>query len=51
MAAPLTSILKTTVSLERLTFQRLGDGNGETDGFDVGGSIEYVKKSEKMFKF
>ena len=48
MAALLISILKMTVSPERLTLERLGVGDGEIDKFDVGSGMEYVKKSEKI---
>ena len=51
MAAPLTSMLKTTVPPEKLTLERLGDGDGEADEFDVGGnSVGHAKKSGKLSK-
>ena len=51
MASLLTSMLKTTVQPERLTLERLGVGDGEVNGFGVGGNgVEYAKKSGKSSK-
>ena len=51
IAAPLTSMLKTTILLEKLTPKRLGVGDGKVDGFSVGGNdVEHAKKSGKLFK-
>ena len=51
MAAPLTSILKMTVSLERSTPERLGVSDNEVDRFGIGGNgVEHAKKSEKLSK-
>ena len=50
MAALLILILKTTILLEKSTLKWLGVGDGEVNGFDIGSSMEYAKKSEKMFK-
>ena len=51
MAAPFTSILKTTVPPERLTLEQLKVGDGEVDGFGVGGNVvEHAKKSGKLSK-
>ena len=51
MAALLTSILKMTILLENLTFERLRIGDGEIDKFDVcENDIEHAKKSGKLSK-
>ena len=51
MAALLTSMLKITVSPERLTPKRLGISDGKVDGFSIGGNnVEYAKKSGKLSK-
>ena len=51
MVAPLTLILKTTVPPEKLTLERLGVGDGEVNGFSVGGNgVEHAKKSGKLSK-
>ena len=51
MATPFTSMLKTTIPPEKLTFKRLGIGNSEIDGFDVGeNGVEYAKKLGKLSK-
>ena len=48
MAAPLTSMLKTTVTSDKLTPKQLRVSNGEVDGFDVGGNgVKHIKKSGK----
>ena len=51
MAAPLTLMLKTTVSSKRSTLERLGVDDGEVDGFSVSRNVvEHAKKSGKLFK-
>ena len=51
MAAPLISMLKTTVPPERSTLERQRVGDGEVNGFDVGGNgVEHAKKLGKLFK-
>ena len=51
MAAPLPSMLKTTVPPEKSTPERLGVDDGEVNGFGVGGNgMEYAKKSGKLSK-
>ena len=48
MAAPLTSMLKMTVSSERSTPKRLGVGDGEINRFGVGrNGVKHAKKSGK----
>ena len=48
MAAPLTSMLETTIPPEKSTLERLGVGDGEVDRFGVGkNGIKYAKKSGK----
>ena len=48
--APLISMLKMTISLERLTPEWLGISNGEVDRFGVDGSVEHIIKSKKTSK-
>ena len=49
MAAPLTSMLKTTLTPEKSTSKRLGVGHGEINGFRVDGNdVEHAKKSGKL---
>ena len=43
-------MLKTTVLPERSTLERLGVGDGEVNGFSVGGGVEHAKKLEKISK-
>ena len=56
MAIPFTSMLKTTISLERSNFEWLGVGNNEVNRYGVGeNSVEHTKnlgklKSKKMCK-
>ena len=51
MVALLTSMLKTTVPLERLILEWLGVGNGEVNRLRICGDMEYAKKLEKTSKF
>ena len=51
MATPFTSMLKTTVLLERSTPEQLGVGDGEVNGLGVSGNgVEHTKKSGKLSK-
>ena len=51
MAAPLTSMLKTTVLPERSTSERLEVSDSEVDRFGVGeNGVEHAKKSGKLSK-
>ena len=51
MAAPRISMLKMTVSPEKLTPERQGVGDDKVDGFNVGGNdVEHAKKSGKLSK-
>ena len=51
MAALLTLMLKTTISLERSTLERLEIDDGEDDGFGVGeNGMEYAKNLGKLSK-
>ena len=51
MAAPLTSMLKTTVPPERSTLKRLGVDDGKVHRFDVSGNgMEHAKKLGKLSK-
>ena len=43
-------MLKTIVSPEKFNPERLEVGDGEVEGFDIGSSMKYAKKSEKMSK-
>ena len=48
MAAPLTSMLKTSVPSKKLTLEQLGVGDSEVDRFDVGkNGVEHAKKLRK----
>ena len=51
MAAPLTSMLITTVLLEKLTPEQQEIDNGKVNGFGVGANdVKHTKKLEKLSK-